>query len=964
MNRKYLPNNVIIIIFLLSISILHTAEYEKGKILIKFKSSSNEYSEWINSERNSQINEFKYLLGENNCMPFVSEAILKLVTKEKQKKSFPLSNYKNKIESLRRIALIEYTSGVNPLLVAGKLSSYDFIEYAEPVPVKKIVGVPNDSLIYRQYYLNQIFIWDAWDIVEPDSSIIIGIVDTGIDYEHEDLKDKIWVNLGETGTDKDGNDKTSNGIDDDNNGFIDDWRGWDFVSSQYTNGDNDPYPGHIHGTHVAGIAAAMTGNVRGIAGIARGASIMPVKVASDSPFNTSVSNSYEGILYAAAMGADVINCSWGSESRSESEMEILSEAIALGSVVVAAAGNDGDEEQFFPAAHKGVISVASVNFDDEKSGFSNYHFTVDVSAPGEDIYSTIPLNEYDYMDGTSMATPVASGIAALIKGQQPEYNPLQVKEHLKASCDNIDTVNPNFIGQIGRGRVNALKAVQPRELKSVILENFTIKDENDDKILDNGEKIEINISITNVLSELAEAKVHAQIISSYKPEFITDELAIGAVNTLETKDIDEPLSFIVPANLPTDYELAMEIMFFDGDDYINSEFIAMIFNPSYRTMDANDISITFNSRGNIAFNDYPSNFQGDGFHYNYGPNILYEGALMIGIPPGKVSNVARGADQMEQDNSFFSPTAFLTKNPGYLATEEGYSEFLSHETDVSLDVSVKQTVYQFDDELNKNIILCVYDIVNTSAYDYDSLYAGLYFDWDIGPSGSHNFAKFDEEYGFGYVKNKADNTLPYAGVAMISSHKLNFFAIDNPGEEPENPGVWDGFYRQEKWMMLSSGIYRKESSITDVSIVIGAGPIKLKSGDTTRVAFSIFSQYSLDLLREACLRSRETAKYYKIADGKYNPLPKNDSIVSLFPNPVNENQLNVDYLLSDGSYITIELFNSIGRKIEYPEPVNEKLRTAGYHSEKLKLPKLAQGRYYIRISTTSGRITEPFEIVY
>ncbi|MFC2131440.1 S8 family serine peptidase, partial [Bacteroidota bacterium] len=943
---------------------------------IKFKNSSEQYQSWLTSGINFQLDELNWILGNNQCKPLISDASLHLLSRRLPQNNLISSISYSPVENLRRICLVEYSSDIDPQLAAAKISSYDFVEYAEPVPVKRIVGVPNDSLIYKQYYLNQINVFYAWDIIEPDSSIVIGIVDTGIDYDHEDMKDKIWTNPGETGTDNDGNDKKSNGIDDDDNGFIDDWRGWDFVSSDDPDGDNDPHPGHVHGTHVAGIAAATTGNVRGIAGIARGARLMPVKVGSDNPFSTAVSNSYEGILYAAGMGADVINCSWGSGSRSESEMEILTVAASLGSVIVAAAGNDGDNVAFFPSGHEDVISVASVDSYDERSSFSNYHHTVDVASPGEDIYSSIPGNEYDYMDGTSMASPVVAGIAALVRSRFPDYIPLQVKEHLKASSDNIDSLNPYFVGKIGRGRVNALKAIQPDELKSLVLENYTVTDENNDRILDNNEKIEINISVRNVLSALGNARIEASFSSVYQPEFINSEVIIGPMNTLELKNVSQPFSFIVPAELPVNYEMLLELLFYDDDEYINSEFITLIFHPSYRTMDANDITVTFNDKGNIAFNDYPGNFQGDGFHYKSGPNILYEGALMIGIPPGKVSNVARGSQQMTQDRSFNSTESFSVINPGSIAPEEGYANFSSVMSDVEVAVKVNQSVYQFDDELNRNMIIVVYDIINipvikydslgvpvdTVSVQYDSLFAGLYFDWDVGPSGSNNFAKFDDSYGFGYVKSKAIDTLPYAGVAMLSRHKLNFFAVDNSGTSPSNPGVWDGFTRYEKWLMLSSGISRKESSVTDVSIVIGAGPIKLQPGDTTRIAFSLFSEYNYDRLRETCRKSRETAKEYNIADGEYNPLPESNSIMVVYPNPATGEELKVDFTLTNTTFLTIEIFNSIGQKIL--TPLKDRFMTAGYQSETIKLPGLAQGRYYLRISTNTERMIEPFEVIY
>ncbi len=992
MKLKYILCLILTIALLVPLS-AKQSQFEPGKIIVKFKSVSPVFLRFLSAKRHLTLDQITPLLASHSFAPLLSDASLinlNNAIQSKEKTNFSIQNklfnqaedqnlYKEyfsryninyiypQVKNLLCLSYLSFNPEYDPAVIAKKISQYDFVEYAEPLPIKKIVGVPNDSLIYRQYYLNQIQLFYALDIFTPDSSILIGIVDTGIDYNHEDLTDKIWTNPGESGPDSKGNDKRTNGTDDDANGFIDDWRGWDFVSGENPNGDNDPHPGHSHGSHVSGIAASSTSNTIGICGIAGGSKLLAVKVAADNPFSTSVSNSYEGILYAASMGADVINCSWGSESRSDGELEILSTASSLGSVIVAAAGNDGAEAAFFPASHPDVISVASVNFDDERSNFSNYHHSVDIAAPGEDIYSCIPNNEYDYMDGTSMASPVVAGVVALVRQKFPEYSPLQIKEHIKATSDNIDTINPFFMGKIGRGRVNALKALQPGEYKSVIMESYKVTDENDDNIFDISERIEVNLTITNVLSPLANARLEANVVSSFKPIFEVDEIEIGPLNTMETKAIPGKISFTLPSDAPGDYEMLLELMFFDGNEYINSEFITIIVNPSYRTMASNNIAVTFNSTGNIGYNDYPSNLQGDGFRYKNGSDLLYEGALMVALPPGKVSNVARAYYQMEQDNSFYSFSGFNVKKPGNLSAEEGFAEFSSFESEDEVALKIKQTVYQFDDYLNEDIILVVYDIINTSGEfadslkkDYDSLFAGLYFDWDIGPSGSNNFTKFDENTGFGYAKNFAVDTLPYVGVAMLSGHKQNFFAIDNPGTSPTNPGVWDGFSRYEKWMMLSSGIYRKESSVTDISMVIGAGPIKLKAGDTTRVAFSIFSGNNLEKLRENCRTSRQTAKYYDISDGAYNPLPKENDIVILYPNPVSDELLHVDFALLEGSYITIDIFNSLGQKVL--TPIKDMFVTAGFQSETIKLPKLAQGRYYLRLKTMNSTLTEPFEI--
>jgi len=948
-----------IFIVLVLITQLYSQEYEENKIIIKFK-EGNEFQRWFLNPNEWQVDEFEELLGEYSTRQIIRKELINAIERKLRNKSLLFRSNSYKVNSLRRIAVIEYNSGINPLIVAKKIKGYDFIEYAEPIPIKRIVGVPNDSLIYNQYYLNQIRIFEAWDSTFNDSTIVIGIVDTGVDFNHEDLKDKIWQNLGEMGIDETNKDKSTNGIDDDGNGFIDDWRGWDFVSSEFADGDNDPTPGHQHGTHIAGISAAITNNVKGIAGISKGGKILAVKVGSDNPFSTSVQNSYEGILYAAVMGADVINCSWGSESRTDSEKEIIEIATELGSLIVSAAGNDGKETKFFPASYKEVLSVSAVDWNDKKAGFSNYDLSVDVAAPGVDIFSTIPGNDYTAMDGTSMATPIVTGVAAIAKAIHPEFTPIQLKEFIKSSTDNIDSLNPQFIGKIGRGRVNALKIVSNSNAKSIIVDDYAINEEIPDGILELNEKIYLDLILKNVLLSVSDLMVKIQFLDIYKPKVEKDYLQIGKMETDGTKIVDSAFTLVLPEETPPDYEIPIELLFYDGDEYINSEFLSIIINPSYRTMRSNNISVTLNSRGNIAFNDYPLNFQGEGFKYKGSDNLLYEGALMVSLLPDKISDVARGYDQMRQNSGFYTEKAIEIKRPGLLADEESFSEYLSYEDDINLSSKVFQSAYQFNEVGLEDIIFVVYDIVNISEKDYDSLYVALYFDWDIGLNGEKNKVFFDSKRGFGYIKNMAIDSLPKIGFSMLSAYELNYYAIDNGANSIESIGVWDGFDRNEKIIAMSSGIYRTESSVTDASVVIGAGPINLKVNDTARVTFALFADNNVDDLRFKNEIAWLNAKNIGLADGTYNPLPEKDSVLLVYPNPLTGNELTVEYLLETGGYVSIDLFNIIGQFITILK--SSRFETAGKHISKLKIDGLPKGRYYLRINTPRSFLVAPFEI--
>lgn len=281
---------------------------------------------------------------------------------------------------------------------------------------------------------------EAWDITKGSSDIVVAVIDTGIDYFHEDLHANLWRNLGEI---------PGNGIDDDGNGYIDDVYGYDFVS-----GDSDPMDDHFHGSHVSGTIGAVGNNGIGVAGVCWNVRLMAVKAFNEDG-NGTVDWAVAAIEYAIANGARIINASWGLEDRSRALADAVAEAQAAGVIFVAAAGNSRTDTPFYPAGYESVIAVASVGNRGERSNFSNYGPHVDISAPGEQILSTMPDGRYDLVSGTSMSTPHVSGVAALVLSRHPEFTAPQVATILKNTADPITSDRA-----IGRGRVNAYAAVQ------------------------------------------------------------------------------------------------------------------------------------------------------------------------------------------------------------------------------------------------------------------------------------------------------------------------------------------------------------------------------------------------------------------------------------------------------------------------------------------------------------------------
>lgn len=342
------------------------------------------------------------------------------------------------------------------------------VEYAEPNYIRRASAIPNDQYFYQQWALHNtgafaagtagadIKAVQAWDIHTGNGDIIIAVLDTGIDYNHADLSGNIWINTGEI---------PNNGIDDDGNGKIDDWRGWNFAAN-----NNNPRDNHGHGTFVSGIIGAKGNNSIGISGVMWNVKIMPLKFLDDKGEGT-VADEIAAIEYAISKGAKIINASFAGSLSSLSEYDAIALANSAGVLVMAAAGNGGndaigDNNDFlpeYPASYNlpNIISIAATDQNDRRASFSNFGLnSVHVAAPGVYILSTVPTSifpsGYDFSLGTSASTPHVSGLAGLLYSYYTHFTPSQIRSTILRYVDVLPSLS-GFI-QTG-GRINAYKAI-------------------------------------------------------------------------------------------------------------------------------------------------------------------------------------------------------------------------------------------------------------------------------------------------------------------------------------------------------------------------------------------------------------------------------------------------------------------------------------------------------------------------
>lgn len=385
-----------------------------------------------------------------------------------------VTQYAAYIEEYKNLAMVQ--------IAEAELEKKHFASADGGEPIQNFV--PNDPRYSEQWHYNNtgqtggtvdadIDLEEAWEFETGSDEVVIAIIDGGVDYNHEDLAAAMWVNTAEA--------NGTTGVDDDMNGYIDDVYGYGFGDDEgmYTPGD--------HGTHVGGTVGAVSNNGIGVSGVAGGSgSADGVRLMSCAAFGSYNSDGFaEAFVYAADMGASISQNSWGYSSPGYYEQSVL-DAIdyftanagmntsgeqvgpMAGGLVIFAAGNDDADDEWYPGYYESVLSVSATNHNDQKSWYSNYGTWVDVAAPGgetmiseEGVLSTLPGNTYGFYQGTSMACPHVSGLAGLILSQYGEmgFSNNSLWELIVNTTDEIDDLNPSFIGKLGRGRINAFNAL-------------------------------------------------------------------------------------------------------------------------------------------------------------------------------------------------------------------------------------------------------------------------------------------------------------------------------------------------------------------------------------------------------------------------------------------------------------------------------------------------------------------------
>jgi len=871
---------------------------------------------------------------------------------EKVRNAFSISKTLFKgTSSLQRIFFLTTNNKENPLEITKQLSTMPEVEWAEPKYIRKVCYDPNDELFIsgNQPHLNVIKAKEAWEITKGSKEIVIGIIDTGVDIDHPDLAANIYKNKNEI---------PGNGIDEDDSGkYIDDINGWDFGGLNGTP-DNDPREDHTnkngyHGTHVAGIASAVTDNIFGISSIGFNCTILPVKVSQDGYRDENdkphIIFGFEGIKYAVDKGTKIISCSWGGYEYSKFEQEIIDYAVSNGVLVVAAAGNENSNKPFYPASYRGVLSVGWTNNDDTKSIASNYGEFVDVMAPGTAIYSTWPTISgqnppFHYTGGSSMSAPLVAGLAGLVIAKYPNLTAEQVAERIRATCDNIEEKNLSlYKNLLGSGRINAFKAVNESEIHSLRATEINFID-----IVNHTMKLEdataIEITFTNFLEPITNATITISSKESFV-KIIKQTFETGFLDELGTvKTGKNNFLFTLANEAPSDTTIYF-LLQYESSGYSDFQWIPVSINPSYRTHDNGKIIATVSNKGGLGFSDYKNKLKGDGFKYLSGNNLLYEGGLLYGTSPNKLVDRVRIKDELSNDFNVLKSISLKRNN----SINEGYSLINDDNAKSSkLGILTHFYSYSFNSAPDDSYIILHFVLENTTQEKIQNLFLGYFLDWNLSLTDFYSDTTvIDLTDNFVYVFNKKQKGT-VVGAALLSPQHLGYMGINNQWRIGEVI-FEDGFDDFEKWYSISNGIVNNGVG-GDVSFVISGGPINILPGGKEKFSFVVAAASNKEELRQVIRNSR--AKYNSFISSvaaNDQPIPYNIILHQNYPNPFNPSTV-ISWQLAVGSHVQLKVYDVLGREVA---TLVDEFQPPGVYVKTLHATSLPSGIYFYRLTAAN-----------
>lgn len=888
---------------------------------------------------------FKAVSNENKEYKIVAQLLpnhLKIANRKHNFSNTKVKEIEKYEEPLLRTFIIEYSEKIHPIDFARKLMNTNAnIEIAEPYYVYQIQAQPNDPRLAEQQLFWTIKALDAYNICIGKEDIIIAISDNGINQNHPDLIENIAINESEIPND---------GIDNDNNGYIDDYNGYNFAYLDDGTQPGNTYHVDNHGTEVAGISSATTNNGIGIAGVGYKCRFFPIKCAPNNSFD-GILYGYQSIIYAALRGFKVINCSWGGvKPFSKIEQSIIDYAIANDLAVVAAAGNIRSGitqyEDFYPGAYRGVLSVGEVDQNDNLTYFNtSISPGVRILAPGKGNLSTSG-NDYVYLSyGTSYSSPVVAGAIGIVRSHFPELSARQAIEWLRINGDDISYKNFSD-KQLIPPRINLYKALSrnPFSTCALTVENYLFKNSRNE-IVDRftaNDTINLVLHLKNHLgnSDSVILKLSVAYALRNDMQFLNSEVFIPKINEKDDLIIDN-FKFVVNSNLKQLYILRLDILT-KNNDYIDFAKIPIYFGKEVTTLSNNVLSFSVGDYGTFGYDNERKN--GVGFENFKLGNHLFRGGIMATANNTYAFSSIYGYDYTGNDFSSVKP--FI--NPSNLGILEAKRVISSTFNDViGLEINSE---FVFPDQ-NKSVVRNRIKLKNVGNLTISNPAVGYIFDWDIDNVASKNYVEyFPEAIPLKFAgKNNAAAEIAYSqerktyigSIAYADNEEYNAQAAGLNMDDIYNSG---GLSQQRQVELLSSGISKQIQNMTDIGFVTGINfRNTLEPGEETYCWICI----GMDSTRNGLAELLKFCADSTINSYNYETTQLNDIIIS--PNP----SLNFIQITTKLPYVfDAKIYNNLGELV-----LEKQNLTSGLT---INISELPSGIFYLQISQRNNIFVKPF----
>ncbi|TAL68687.1 MAG: T9SS type A sorting domain-containing protein [Bacteroidetes bacterium] len=910
-----------------------TCEVYSNTLIIRFKKSIDNNEKAANSLLNSDATLVNPIFDRKLSIKDNKSRILS-ETSEK------IKIIENAEEPLLRTYILHYDSDLAPEIYAKQLlKNNQNIEIAEPYYLDEIQAIPNDPYVTSQDMLYTIHAFECWDSgMAGDSSVVIGISDNGVFQGHDDLAKSIAPNWGEI---------PDNGIDDDGNGYTDDFKGYNFAYNDDNKGYDYTYnPADDHGTNVAGICGATVNNKIGIAGVANKCRIFPIKIAKNSD-PTHLPYGYQSILYAAVCKVKVLNCSWGKEKIfSDVDQSIIDYAVAKDVAIVAAGGNGyGSTQAWYPAGYHGVLGVGEVDQSDYATSVTSLGSHIGIMAPGEGNYYTKNNNSYDNSGlGTSYASPVVAGAVALVRAKYPELSAVQSLEFIRQCTDDISSLNASS-ADIIPGRLNLLRAstIEPMSIPSIRPQSVEYYS-NDGVWMEKGyvgDTLKLKINAFNFLGTSSNLRF---VLSNVKDplksiEIIDPEVNISEWSAGTAKSIQYFKFKIVQQNYSQ--------IFFRVDIYADNnyhDFFLLPYTPTNEVVTFANKSIRYSmgDRGTFGYGGPVYNLQGVGFTYkNYGNQLYTNSGLMAIADDSLVVSSVFGTNG--DDNDFAVVRPYKSPERYFNIVNDSYASY----NKIGLEIS--QSCHFIDDTLPAAKIIL--DVKNVSGRILKDVAVGYFLDWDIGPDETRNLVRLFPEAipeTFVAVASAAelaryDGDYPYFSAAIYSPN--DYFVPQAAGLSDINGST---FTKNKQIQTLTNGTSMQFDSIGDISMVVGMKfPGEMQPGETKTFYVCVAAG---DNEQSAAINM----KYSMLGPVGVNEIPFKANDISIYPQPAKD-IVNVRFK-SNVNSIVIHLIDYLGKEVSTPIELKNQAENIVIP---INLNPLPSGMYYLTIQTDEGIVSKP-----